>query len=311
MPFERLNPPNHILLGGYLRRGRNDLRKAPDRDPGVRNDFCTGMKDGMRGFWASGKFHPYSEQNPTRKAPVFPGHEERSSNYHHQYRECECGHYPAAHANSIGACHAVDHLVYAECACKEYRVPPVNRPKNSEKSERYLTSIRNLFKAEYGNLPNADYRYWRGCEDPKAAASECRYCGMHAFHAQMRQVHTKLDGNCASNLVRIYKVLLKEDFCVYCEKPAHGKAHWGVPLCSPECKKGWMFDADHEYDLIEICRKYLRDEDKLLPDYRRDEKGKVIVLGSEKPKVRGQFWDAAKEAWVGYPERGEDEILVN
>lgn len=92
-----------------------------------------------------------------------------------------------------------------------------------------------------GNLPWTDYRFWIGSAlEGVSRMAICRHCLRAVFTGWERKCHMEYT-KCSVLLVGAYKRLLLYPMCVMCDKETFGKQKWGVPLCSADCVRDWMF----------------------------------------------------------------------
>lgn len=320
MTFELKTPPDHILLSSHMRHGRRlkkmekDYVYARNNEHSLywnRHDYRSQVGSGDDGHGLNSGLYCRSRNAQGTCDDRLPSHYRNQGSNRNSLdaavkRLCSCGHAVFQHKEGIGSCRGTELISGNLCNCVHLTYPPVNRP---------MYEVGNTEAPVHeGNLHNCDYRYWIGCRDPLAIAAWCRWCGLRSYSDESRKEHSKLAGNCNTNLVRTYQLLLREDFCVYCEKKAGGRQKWGVPLCSPRCEDLWKFDNLWPYELLNAARGILELDGKLLPDYR-DEKPKASQTAAkstpEPVEVATEVVDALADTELGKTRRDGDRAFIN
>lgn len=92
-----------------------------------------------------------------------------------------------------------------------------------------------------GNLKNDDYRFFYGSAQEHHIAANCRWCDKVTPSPEARK-----NGHdaCKFQLLQLYQRLKKDRNCAVCESRS-SSFHWGVPLCSKECKDAFKFENPH------------------------------------------------------------------
>ena len=105
-------------------------------------------------------------------------------------------------------------------------------------------------QAELGNLPNEEYRFWRGfAHMPGSTEATCRWCGRGLYGDAQRKGH-HAEKHCNSKLLKVYKLMMhaKPKICMVCKSKTHYD-RWGVPLCNTvACIARWKFSPMHLLD---------------------------------------------------------------
>lgn len=123
-----------------------------------------------------------------------------------------------------------------------FRKPKFIPPVSKQLPSVYQPIVLPLGKPGLKNFDGTEYRYWAAApiEENRADSIyvyECRACGsMFTTKVDRQDHHTKL--GCTKKLVAAYKLLLKDNRCVICDK-APSKQKFGVPLCSEICIGLW------------------------------------------------------------------------
>lgn len=92
------------------------------------------------------------------------------------------------------------------------------------------------------HFDGTEYRYWAAApleenRENDIYVSECRACGsMFTTKEDRRDHHSKM--GCTKKLVAAYKLLLRDNKCVICDKVTT-KEKFGVPLCGDACISLW------------------------------------------------------------------------
>lgn len=87
-------------------------------------------------------------------------------------------------------------------------------------------------------------RFWKieifHWEKKECKTYECRNCGTYAYSPEECKEHISKSG-CAKQLVKAYKLLLRDHKCVMCDVlTTHER--WGVPVCRGSCERHWQED---------------------------------------------------------------------
>ena len=104
-----------------------------------------------------------------------------------------------------------------------------------------------------GNLPNEEYRFWRGSPEESLHLTQCRMCRFVAMSASERAAHRAVT-HCTTNLVAIYRVARepRHPTCMVCSRVTHDEK-WGVPLCNDEdCISDWKFKCTEHSELVRL-----------------------------------------------------------
>lgn len=98
-----------------------------------------------------------------------------------------------------------------------------------------------------GNLPNDEYRYWKGWAIETAPADEgtCRWCQCHFKGREAMMAH-QVNASCKGLLMDLYRyartINKAQIYCFACKKVTR-KLHWGLPLCDTvQCHSLWKFN---------------------------------------------------------------------
>ena len=100
-----------------------------------------------------------------------------------------------------------------------------------------------------GNLPEDDYRFWRGSVRNDITNAMCRWCGKWADNPLARRVHNK--GRQGTQCTVKLRSLLdwarqNNKYCFACNNHTY-KGRWGLPLCDrSSCIAQWKFGPLHE-----------------------------------------------------------------
>ena len=105
-------------------------------------------------------------------------------------------------------------------------------------------------QTELGNLPNEEYRFWRGFANmPGTVEATCRWCARAFYGPEQRRDH-HAEKHCNSKLLKVFKMMMRSvpKVCVACKKRTH-YARWGVPICNDVgCISRWKFSPLHMMD---------------------------------------------------------------
>lgn len=123
----------------------------------------------------------------------------------------------------------------------------------------------STFDDTKGNLDKPLYQFYVGKIRVNDSICTCRWCGTIGFGVHFTKEHGKAEGSrtgCKRLLQDIYKTFVTNKVCMMCDADTL-KTSWGVPLCSPECEKEWMFHNPRSLTFeIEIFEKARAEEEK-------------------------------------------------
>lgn len=109
-----------------------------------------------------------------------------------------------------------------------------------------------------GNLPNEEYRFWRGSPEECLRMTQCRMCREIALSDSERAAH-RAATHCTTNLIAIYRLARapRHPICMVCGRITLNEK-WGVPLCDDaDCISDWKFKC-MEHTELERLRSYAR-----------------------------------------------------
>lgn len=100
--------------------------------------------------------------------------------------------------------------------------------------------------APRGNLQLAEYQFWVGSQQEMSLFARCRGCREAIVgEYDQRKAHIELK-HCTTALVVASKKMLGRKKCMYCRVDTVNR-RWGVPMCSDNCARGWMFNDSAVY----------------------------------------------------------------
>jgi hypothetical protein len=102
---------------------------------------------------------------------------------------------------------------------------------------------KTALDTNYRPVSGGDYRYWFGSKSTYSMFAMCRCCREQYWTTGTRKghLHDRV-ANCNKYITHAIKLLRLDHKCAICDVKT-GKQKWGVPLCSVECMKKWMYDG--------------------------------------------------------------------
>ena len=96
------------------------------------------------------------------------------------------------------------------------------------------------------SLPNDAYRFWIG-RSGVANFAKCRGCDQVFLQTDKRTLSAHLaSGACKVTVLTALQLLNRDKRCALCDVRT-GATKWGVPLCSDNCQRAWMFFQPKAY----------------------------------------------------------------
>ena len=147
-------------------------------------------------------------------------------------------HTEIVYANSLHAYHQTrDHVV-------DPRGPWARPSCNPTKTYASYETPSQSKIVDKGNLPEDDYRFWRGTMNAGISHAMCRWCGQWSDSPLARKAHFRGKSNqqCSNKLRALINWARKNHkFCFACGSYTY-KERWGIPLCDREiCIRKWKF----------------------------------------------------------------------